>query len=159
MLQSEFEQLTGKRVTPEEYAKIERIYMASPDAWKKEAFCRTYKSANQDAKNLFHDLTEVIERLIIKKQNAEHDTEMAKETAKENKEALEVAINTNKEIIAERDEAIAKKVDLTIALLKAGLDEQAIAILGHPYIISLKCSINMELSSKDKQFLAEYFKK
>lgn len=38
MLQKEFEALTGKKVTAEEYAEIEKVYMAI-DNMDKEEFC------------------------------------------------------------------------------------------------------------------------
>ncbi len=163
MLQSEFEQLTGKRVSPEEYAKIEKVYMAAPDSWDKAKFCKAVKGIKDETNDLLIAVTECLtnqnDRLMIKKQNAEHDAEMALEAAKETQGAYEAAVNTNKEIIAERDEAIAQKVDLAKVLLEKGFDKQAIEILGHPYVISLKCSIDMELSKADKAFLANYFGK
>lgn len=159
MLQSEFEQLYGKQVTPEEYAQIERMYMAAPEKWCKKFFTSAYKGMSGAARELIYKLIDDNDRLTIKKQNAEHDAEMAHESEQEYKEAYEAAVNTNKEIIAERDEAIAQKVDLAIVLLEKGFDKQAIEILGHPYVISLKCSIDMPLSNEDKVFLSSVFRK
>jgi len=41
MLQKEFEALTGKKVTAEEYAEIEKVYMAI-DNMDKEEFCAAW---------------------------------------------------------------------------------------------------------------------
>lgn len=43
MLQKEFEALTGKKVTAEEYAEIEKVYMAI-DNMDKEEFCAAWNA-------------------------------------------------------------------------------------------------------------------
>ncbi len=42
MMQKEFEERTGMKVTAEEYAKIEKLYMAAGNM-DKDAFCEEYK--------------------------------------------------------------------------------------------------------------------
>ena len=41
MLQTEFEELTGRRVSPAEYREIEKIYLACPNLNKVE-FCKDW---------------------------------------------------------------------------------------------------------------------
>ena len=41
MMQKEFEERTGMKVTPEEYARIEKLYMGT--TMDKDAFCKEYK--------------------------------------------------------------------------------------------------------------------
>lgn len=154
----EFETRTGLSVRDEEYAKIEQIYL-NAGSMDKDAFCKAWKPAKPATLELIEELSHNvdgkrihIDRLDIKIQNLEHDLEMAEYERKELRKA-------NNELNDERNMLIAEKVDLALALLNAGLDEKAISILGHAYVISLKCSCDIELSRADKQYIAETFSK
>lgn len=76
MLQSEFEDRTGKRIVPQRYAEIERIYMAA-EGINKDTFCKEWKKL--DGSEVVTALTREVERLTLKVQNLKHDLEMERE--------------------------------------------------------------------------------
>lgn len=161
----EFETRTGLSVGEEEYAKIEQIYL-NAGSMDKDAFCKAWKLAKPATLELIDELSHNVDgkrihndRLDIKIQNLNHDLEMAQEAIMESNKLIDNLRQANNELNDERNLLIGEKVDLALALLKSGLDEQAISILGHGYVISLKCSCDIELSSADKHFLAETFRK
>lgn len=155
MLQSEYEALTGNPIEAEEYQKIERVYMAASDAISKEDFCKAMKKANSDTTCLIYDLTKQAERFQRMareaKQEAKRECECGYELKKENAGLCRI----NTELRKDFNEAIAQKVNLALALMGAGMEHRAIEILGHGYVISLKCSTNMELTNKDKAYIAK----
>lgn len=161
----EFETRTGLTIEPEAYAKVEQIYL-NAESMDKDAFCKAWKLAKAPTLELIEELSHNvdgkrahIDKLDIKIQNLEHDLEMEAERKKLRNEEMDKLREVNNDLEAERNTLIAEKVDLALALLKAGLDEQAIAILGHGYVISLKCSSDIELSKADKIFLTQVFNK
>ena len=161
----EFERRTGQDVTAEEYAKIEQIYLNAGNM-DKDAFYKAWKLAKGATLELIKDLSHTVDgkrihcdRLDIKIQNLTHDLEMAEDMKTELRKTISELREANNELNDERNMLIGEKVDLALALLNAGLDEKAISILGHGYVISLKCSCDIELSQADKQFLAETFRK
>jgi len=161
----EFETLTGLSVSDEEYAKIEKIYLNAGEL-DKESFCKGWKQAKESSREVMEAISDNVEgkrihinRLDIKIQNLEHDLEMAQEREKELSEERDKLREVNNDFNDERNTLIAEKIDLALALLNAGLDEQAISILGHAYVISLKCSCDIELSAADKKFIADTFRK
>lgn len=165
MNRQEFETRTGLTIEPEAYNKVEQIYL-NAGSMDKDAFCKAWKSAKGAALELIEELSDNVDdkrahinKLDIKIQNLEHDLEMEAERKRLRNEEMDKLREVNNDLEAERNTLIAEKVDLALALLKAGLDEQAIAILGHGYVISLKCSTDMELSKADKVFLAQTFAK
>ena len=85
------------------------------------------------------------------KQETKRECECNYELKKENAELCRIKAELRKDL----DEAIAHKVDLALALIEAGMEKRAIEILGHGYVISLKCSNNMELTDKDKAYIAK----
>ena len=60
MLQKEFEALTGKKVTAEEYAKIEKVYMAIGNMDKKD-FCSAWNM--QDFGYIMGELVKSVQQL------------------------------------------------------------------------------------------------
>lgn len=161
----EFESRTGQDVSAEEYSKIEQIYL-NAGSMDKDAFCKAWKLAKPATLELIEELSHNIDgkrihcdRLDVKIENLSHDLEMADHEKKELRKTISDLRDANNELNDERNMLIGEKVDLALALLNAGLDEKAISILGHGYVISLKCSCDIELSQADKQFLAETFRK
>ena len=161
----EFEIRTGLSVDQKEYAKIEQIYL-NAESMDKDAFCKAWKLAKGATLELIEELSHAVdgkrihcERLDVKIENLNHDLEMADYEKKELRKTISELRETNNELNDERNMLIGEKIDLALALLKAGLDEKAISILGHAYVISLKCSCDLELSHADKQFIAETFSK
>lgn len=165
MNRQEFEIRTGLTIEPEAYNKVEQIYL-NAGSMDKDAFCKAWKSAKGAALELIEELSDNVDdkrahinKLDIKIQNLEHDLEMEDERKRLRNEEMDKLREVNNDLEAERNTLIAEKVDLALALLKNGLDEQAIAILGHAYVISLKCSADIELSRADKVYIAQTFAK
>lgn len=161
----EFETRTGLSVGAEEYAKIEQIYL-NAGSMDKDAFCKAWKLAKPATLELIDELSHNVDgkrihndRLDIKIQNLNHDLEMAQMKYEESRKEYHKLENDKWEVESQFNELVAQKVDLALALLKAGLEEQAIEILGHPYVISLKCSCDIELNQADKLYIAETFRK
>lgn len=165
MNRQEFETRTGLTIEQEAYNKVEQIYL-NAGSMDKDAFCKAWKSAKGATLELIEELSDNVEdkrahinKLDIKIQNLEHDLEMEDERKRLRNEEMDKLRDANNRLEAERNTLIAEKVDLALALLNNGLDEQAIAILGHGYVISIKCSMDIELSKADKIFLAQIFAK
>lgn len=155
MQQQEFEALTGKEVSAREYAMIERIYMAAPDV-DKEQFCHEWKHRQRyDQSETVCEMVAANKQLTIRAQNLAHDLEQMHSDRDELRAERDALIDAKAQAEERCGREIAAKVNLALALLEAGLDKQAIAILGHAYVISLKCSNDIELTSEDRQYLAE----
>ena len=161
----EFETRTGLSVDQKEYAKIEQIYL-NAGTMDKDAFCKAWKLAKGATLELIEDLSHAVDgkrihngRLDIQIENLQHDLEMAEDMKTELRKTISELREANNELNNERNMLIGEKVDLALALLNAGLDEKAISILGHGYVISLKCSCDIELSHADKKYIAETFGK
>lgn len=161
----EFESRTKLEVSDEEYAKIEQIYL-NAESMDKDTFCKGWKSAKGATLELIEELSSNVDgkrahinRLDIRIQNLEHDLEQEAEIKKRRAAELEESLKRSSELAALLNETTKEKVNLALALLKAGLDEQAISILGHAYVISLKCSTDIELSAADRKFIADTFSK
>lgn len=161
----EFKTRTGLSVDQKEYAKIEQIYL-NAESMDKDAFCKAWKLAKGATLELIEELSHAVDgkrihcgRLDVEIENLNHSLEMAEEEEKELNKTISDLREANSELNDERNTLIIKNEELALALLNAGLDEKAISILGHGYVISLKCSCDIELSQADKQFIAETFRK
>ena len=161
----EFETRTGLSVDLGGYAKIEQIYL-NAESMDKDAFCKAWKLAKGATLELIEELSHAVdgkrihcERLDAKIETLNHSLEMADHEKKELRQTISELRDANNELNDENNMLIGEKVDLALALLNAGLDEKAISILGHAYVVSLKCSCDIELSPADKQFIAETFRK
>lgn len=53
----EFEALTGKSLSAEEYAKYERAYMNASQLFDKQRFCNAISKANPETLDLIFDLS------------------------------------------------------------------------------------------------------
>lgn len=160
----EFETLTGLSVSDEEYAKIEKIYLNAGEL-DKESFCKGWKQAKDSSREVMEAISDNVEgkrihinRLDKKIEALEVDLDREREIKELRVAELEEADARIKGLEAERDRLSSEKIKLVLALLNAGLDAQAIEILGHAAIIGLKCGAGMELTEADKNFLAETFK-
>lgn len=158
MNKQEFETLAKVQVTDEQYRRAERIYMGAPNV-DKEQFAYEYKRHKLSESETVCDMAEANEKMSIKIQNLKHDLEQEREIKALRISELEEYIKRTKEYEAERKQLIAENNDLALVLLRNGLDEQAIAILGHACVISLKCCADIELSKADKVFIAQTFRK
>lgn len=154
MLQTEFEERTGKRIAPQRYAEIERVYMAA-EGIDKDTFCKEWKKL--DGSRVVDALTHEVERLTIKTQNLTHDLEMENEIKSQRAEELSAVVLANKELAEEIECLRSVKTQLAEALVKGGQEEAAISIIGHSAVIGLKCAMGCELNADDRQFLIDTF--
>ena len=155
MLQKEFEERTGKKVSPEQYAEIDRIYMAAGDV-DKDTFCKEWKRL--EGSKVVAELTREVELTTLQAQSFGHSLENEKEQKVTLAKELEVATSNNKKLAEEVAELKAIKARLAEALLREGFDCVARDILGALTVIGLKCSLEMELDADDRKFLADVFK-
>lgn len=156
MQQHEFEVLTGKSVSTEAYAKIERIYRGAPNI-DKDQFCREYKVFRLGESETVEDTAEANEKMTLRIRNLSHDLEQEREIKVQLTLELEALRNANTTLIKERNEAIAQKVEMATVLLKSGMENEAAEILGRGYVISLKCSLEMEFGEEDRKYIAQVF--
>ncbi len=155
MLQKEFEERTGKKVSPEQYAEIDRIYMAAGDV-DKDTFCKEWKRL--EGSKVVAELTREVELTTLQAQSFGRSLENEKEQKDALAKELEIATSNNRELAEEVAELKAIKARLAEALLREGLDCVARDILGASAVIGLKCSLEMELDADDRKFLADVFK-
>lgn len=154
MLQTEFEERTGKRIAPQRYAEIERVYMAAKGI-DKDTFCTEWKKL--DGSRVVDALTHEVERLTIKTQNLTHDLEMEREIKMQRANDLEAVIAANKKLAEEAATLRDMRTQLAEALLRGGQEEAAVDILGRSAVIGLKCAADMPLNDADRQFLIDTF--
>lgn len=159
----EFESLTKMEVSDKEYAAIEQIYLNAGEL-DKESFCKGWKQAKDASREVMQALSDNVDgkrihisRLDKKIEALEYELDHERGIKELRVHELEDAMKRVSELEAERDRLSSEKIKLALALLNAGLDEQAIEILGHASIIGLKCGAGMELTEADKKFLAETF--
>lgn len=160
----EFESLTKMEVSDKEYAAIEQIYLNAGEL-DKESFCKGWKQAKDASREVMQALSDNVDskrihiaRLDKKIEALEYDLDHERDIKGLRVAELEEADSRIKELEAERDRLSSEKIQLALVLLNAGLDAQAIEILGHATIIGIKCGANIELTEADKKFLAETFK-
>lgn len=155
MLQKEFEERTGKKVSPEQYAEIDRIYMAAGDV-DKDTFCKEWKRL--EGSTVVAELTREVELTTLQAQSFGRSLENEKEQKDALAKELEIATTNNRELAEEVAELKAIKTRLAEALLREGFDCVARDIFGASAVIGLKCSLEMELDADDRKFLAVVFK-
>lgn len=155
----EFEDLTGKSVSDEEYGKIENAYMNASQEWDKARFCEAVRKAKPETLSLIYDLSQRINILEAQKQNANHSCEMLSE-AKEQREAeLKRTTSQAKKLAAENGYLQAQVNALATALIINGFVDLTRAIISHEQVIAIKCEQQLELSQADRQCIIENFKK
>lgn len=161
----EFEALYGAKVTPEEYAEIEQIYLNAGEM-DKEQFCKAYKQAKGSTLELVKVLSENVDgkrshinRLDIKIQNYEHDAEMALECVKELRNQRKALTEANEQLTQAHNVCELQRNELALSLIRAGLEEQAINIVGRDLVVLLKFSHDIELSVDDKALIINKLQK
>ncbi len=80
MQQKEFEALTGAKVSAEEYAKIERVYM-SIDGMEKEEFCSAWKRG--DLCHIVDELVDEVRTLEVRRSRLKAELGEAEDKAAE----------------------------------------------------------------------------
>lgn len=158
MLQTEFEERVGKRVTPETYAAIERVYTTCPTI-DKDRFCREWKEKKLDNCHIVADLTDIANHLELEKQQWQHTAEQEAEIKHHRIAELQTVIIAQRELAEELDQLRAEHVNLAKALVRGGLEEEAEKILGRAKVIAIKAIEKIEFSQADLDFIAETFNK
>lgn len=165
MNKQEFEQITKSTITDHDYKRVESIYMNAGEM-DKYGFCKAIKAVKGDAL----ELVEVLSKEVTSQRNhsgildgkiemLEHDLAEQREIKELRTRELEELRNYTCDLEDKSSELAEKTEALALALLTAGLDEQAIAILGHSFIIGLKCANDIEINQADRNYLAQTLKR
>lgn len=131
MLQKEFEALTGKKVTAEEYAKIEKVYMAASDMDKQE-FCAAW-----NAGKLCYIVDEIVKHVRVL------------EEARDHKKAQVDAAEKKAEAAARMLLAKADKYD------DGDLKTVAIDLVGLMQVVLIDVEEGYKLSNVERDYLLE----
>ena len=159
MTHQEFEDRVKVNVSESLFEEWNRVYMAAGDNIDKDTFCKAVKASkgNAEIMNVMLALRDQVERFQIKAENYAHDVEMAhqaRDNERKEKEIYAASVNKlNDEVNVMLDE----NTSLAMALIRAGLDGDAISILGHKRVIATKLALDMELNAHDKAFIAQTF--
>ena len=162
----EFNKLSGLDVPEYNYDKIEAIYMNAGEM-DKETFAKAYKQliGRDDAVDLVYELSDAVTRRedIINNYKA-----IANEAVYENdqlRERLEERNQERTKLIEEREQlrnaankANAKVQQAAKLLLDAKLEQQAIELLGHAAVITLKIERNAPLNANDLAYISNNLK-
>lgn len=141
MTRKEFEELTGRQVTPEDYRLIEILYMAAGEMDKSE-FCKeirimcAYDAAN-DHMDLRRSLKEIGRRVGVI--GAELDT-LKRETRRTHTELAEVLVGK------------------ACAYQDPDLYKAAIRLIGQGEVTLLKLRMDLPLWDEDKRYIIETLK-
>lgn len=123
MLQQEFEERTGMKVTPERYAEIENFYNMATQKIDKDVFCKEWMEHGESL--LLKDFASVIERL-----------------EKQVKELKEERDKMADYLLAKAQ--LSRDIDL---------DNRAIEMLGHDEVIRRKIDRSYDLFEEDKKYI------
>jgi hypothetical protein len=131
MLQKEFEALTGKKVTAEEYAEIEKVYMAI-DNMDKEEFCAAWNE--QKFGYIVGELVKSVQELTKWRDHWKKKLDEAEERARD---AAFVLLNGANE---HNDE---------------DMKEEAIALVGMKEAVCIDVKEGFKLSEAERDYLLE----
>lgn len=158
MLQQEFEDITGLAVTEMEFETINRIYMTATNSISKYDFCKAYaKCRESEAIILVKDLATRVDRLkeaVEKHSDEVLEAQKAYDEACREKESYAKAATEENE---EKNLLLVECTDLAMALIKNGLESEAIKVIGHKRVIAVKIALDMELNAGDLSFIASTF--
>lgn len=155
---SEFEALTGKKVTAEQYEYIERIYLAAPNVDKKQ-FCYEWRKAHLDELETVVDMAEANHKQYAALEEWKRTAEEAQVEACQLKGDLGKASAVVEQLSGELAQANDKCDRLALALLRAGMDKEVCEITSQANMIALKCIHRIELTAEDRRYIAETMKK
>ena len=131
MLQKEFEALTGKKVTAEEYAEIEKVYMAI-DNMDKEEFCAAWNE--QKFGYIVGELVKQVQELTKWRDHWKKQMDEAEEKAED--AAIALLYGANKH----NDE---------------GMKEAAINLVGLDAVVRLDVENGFELNQRERDYILE----
>lgn len=160
MTQQEFEQLTGMKVTAEQYKKVERAYMVSNLG--KQEFCaewpRLYNS------EVVQDLVEIVEAVDADLQQLakdKADAVHAKERAQAALNDAMVELDGARKELEDAKTALRSYSDRCDALLGAMLElgadaeERAAVAAGRRLVTAYKCNHGLKLNPIDRALIAQ----
>ena len=131
MLQKEFEALTGKKVTAEEYAEIEKVYMAI-DNMDKEEFCAAWNE--QKFGYIVGELVKSVQELTKWRDHWKKQMDEAEEKAED--AAIALLCGANKH----NDE---------------GMKEAAINLVGLDAVVRLDIENGFGLNQRERDYILE----
>lgn len=151
MQQKEFERLTGASVSPEEYAGIEKAYMAAGGV-DKRTFCAEWRviGGSETVKAMAGRSAVLEAQLDGARREVERLNELVKRQTGIIGDMRTAADDLNKELRG----LAAERANLAIVLLENGLEERAVSLLGCAYVVSVKCSAGLELTKEDRRYIA-----
>lgn len=131
MLQKEFEALTGKKVTAEEYAEIEKVYMAASGMDKQE-FCAAWNE--QKFGYIVGELVKSVQELTKWRDHWKKQMDEAEEKAED--AAIALLYGANKH----NDE---------------GMKEAAFNLVGLDAVVRLDVENGFELNQRERDYILE----
>lgn len=158
MLQTEFEERYGKRVTPSEYRDIEQVYMAA-EGINKDIFCKEWKVLKLGDSNVIQGLMMALDNEKINRQQWQHTAEQEREIKELRISELQTALIAQKELAEELDQLRAEHVNLAKALVRGGLEDEAEKILGRAKVIAIKAIEKVPFNQADMDFIVTTFSK
>ena len=148
MTHKEFEDLTGRPICPEEYTKVELVYMAASQKFDKQMFCEAFNGTSPKTQALFFDLAKTI---------TEQEQAM-KRMEEQNRKEWEEQAN--------KDQTIARTLLQKAAwFMENGHDEEgweceemAHNLIGRAGAIKLKIWSDIMLTQEDRDYIDKHLK-
>lgn len=159
MTHQEFENRTKSNVSDSLFEEWNRVYMAAGDGIDKDTFCKAVKSAkgNAEIMNVMLRLRDQVERYQSKAENCANDAETAREERDAERKEKEIYAESARMAYAQSDALLNENTRLATALIRAGLERDALVIIGHRQVITTKIANDIELNASDKAFIAQAF--
>ncbi|MDE6497109.1 MAG: hypothetical protein K2L21_00425 [Muribaculaceae bacterium] len=160
MTQQEFEQLTGMKVTAEQYKEVERAYMVSN--LSKQEFCAEWPKLYDS--EVVQDLVEIVEAVdadILQLAEERAEAIRAKERAQAALNDAMVELDGARKELEDAKTALRSYSDRCDALLGAMLElgadaeELAATAAGRRAVTAYKCSHDLKLNPADRALIAQ----
>ena len=145
MLTNEFVEKTGRSVN--EFPKWNEVYMNAEEDMKQNAFCAALKELTPKTEALVLSLSRMVSAEVIKRQNAEHDAEMAIQSKNE-------AIKESEDKIASIKSNFAKAlIFIEVEHDASDIRSKAIDLLGESGYIKSKIALGYHLTEADEELI------
>lgn len=161
MNKQEFEDRIKSTVSDSLFEEWNRVYMAAGQDVDKDIFCNAVKATkgNSNLFTLLMSLRNKVEIMQIKVDNYNHDVEMARTQLRDRNIENDTLRDEKQVLMKQQEKMEAQNTSLAMALIRAGLDADAIAIIGHGRVIATKITLDIELNTADRQYLIETLNK
>ncbi len=151
MQQKEFEALTGITVTDEERAWVEKAYMAAGNVDERK-FCAEWPRLRDS--EVFRSLVDRSEQLERQLGGARHEIGHFNKLITRQSGLLS-EIRETVDSLEKKQRMLARdKAALTLALIQAGQEEEAVKLTGRTYVVTAKCRYGLELTEADRDYIA-----